>query len=110
VSEMTHEDALLLADALLGQELKETEARCAVLAQFIDQCDRARAHTAAWSDALRELSALQDHRSRLIRRRSLIQEALDCALGAPPSKAPLPPPPRSPARTQHQVQVQVRRR
>jgi hypothetical protein len=47
VSEMTQEDALLLADALAGQELKETEARCSVLAQFIDQCDRTRSHTAA---------------------------------------------------------------
>ena len=110
MSDMTQEDALLLADALAGQGLKETEARCAALAQFIDQCDRTRSHTAAWSDALRELSTLQDHRSRLIRRRTLIQEALDCALGAPPSKAPLPPPPRSPARTQHQVQIHARRR
>lgn len=34
MSEMTQEDALLLADALAGQALKETEARCSVLAQF----------------------------------------------------------------------------
>lgn len=110
MSEMTQEDALLLADALAGQELKETEARCSVLAQFIEQCDRTRSHTAAWGDALRELSALQEHRSSLIRRRALIQQALDCTLGAPPSKAPLPPPPRSAARTQHQIQIHARRR
>jgi hypothetical protein len=111
MSEMTQEEALRLADALAGQALKETEARCSVLAQFIDDCDRAGSTTAAWSEALRELHELHGHRSALIRRRGLIQQALECAVGESPAKAPLSPPPnRTAPRPQQQVQVQARRR
>jgi hypothetical protein len=111
MSEMTQEEALRTADALVGQALKETEARCSVLAQFIDDCDRAEAHTAAWSEALRELHALHGRRSGLIRRRSLIQQALDCPVGENPTETPLSPPrARTVPRTQQQVQVQARRR
>jgi hypothetical protein len=111
MSEMTQEEALRLADALAGQALKETEARCSVLAQFIDGCDRSGSRTSAWSEALRELHALHGYRSRLLRRRSLIQQALECPVGESPAKVPLSPPPdRTVPRTQHQVQVQARRR
>ena len=111
MSEMTQEEALRLADALAGQALKETEARCSVLAQFIDDCDRARSRTSAWSEALRELHALHGYRSGLIRRRSLIQEALECLEDESPAKVPLSPPPdRTAVRTQQQVQVRPRRR
>lgn len=111
MSEMTQEDALRLADALAGQAQKETEARCSVLAQFIDYCDRARSHTSAWGEALRELNALHGYRRALIRRRSLIQQALDCLVGEAPLGGPLPPTPeRSVPRPQPQVQVQARRR
>jgi hypothetical protein len=108
---MTQEEALRLADALAGQALKETEARCSVLAQFIDDCDRARAHTSAWSAALRELHALHDRRRALIRRRGLIQQALDCPVGESRLGVTLPAPAaRTAPRTQQQVQVQARRR
>ena len=110
MSEMTQEEALRLADALGGRALKETEARCSVLAQFIDECDRAGSRTSAWSEALRELHALHGHRSELIRRRSLIQQALECPVGESPAKAPLSPPPnRTVSRAQQQVQVRARR-
>jgi hypothetical protein len=36
MGEITHEEALRQADALVGQALKEAEARCAVLAQYIN--------------------------------------------------------------------------
>ena len=109
--EMTHEEALHLADALVGQALKETEARCRLLAQFIDDCDRAGSKTAGWSEALRELHDLHGRRRGLLRRRSLIREALDCPVGDSPATAPLiPPPNRTVPRVQHQVQVQARRR
>jgi hypothetical protein len=111
MSEMTQEEALRLADALVGQALKETEARCSVLAQFIDECDRARARTAAWNEAIRELRTLHDHRRSLIRRRALIQEALACPVGESPSKTPLTAPPvGTAARPQRQIQIQARRR
>jgi hypothetical protein len=111
MSEMTQEDALRLADALAGEAQKETEARCSVLAQFLDYCDRARSHTSAWSEALRELHALHGYRRALIRRRSLIQQALDCLVGEAPLGEPLPTPPKRPApRPQQQVQVHARRR
>jgi hypothetical protein len=111
MDEMTQEEALRLADELVGQALKETEARCSVLAQFIQDCDRAGTHTPAWSEALRELHALHGYRSGLLRRRSLIQQALDCHLGEHPAKAALWPQPDQPVRrTQQQVQIQVRRR
>jgi hypothetical protein len=111
MTEMTQEDALLLADALAGQALNEAEARCSVLAQFIDQCDRARSRTSAWSEALRELHALHGYRRGLLRRRSLIQQALKCLVGEPPVRGALPSPPeRAGPRTQRQVQIQARRR
>jgi hypothetical protein len=110
-NEMTQEEALRLADALAGQALKETEARCSVLAQFIDECDRAGSQASAWSEALRELHGLHGRRGELMRRRSLIQQALECAVGESPAKVPLPPPPdRTGIRTQRQIQVRARRR
>ena len=111
MSEMTQEEALRLADELVGQALKETEARCRVLAQFTGDCDRAGSHTSAWSDALRELHLLHVRRSGLMHRRDLIQEALDCSVGESPTNAPLPPAPtRTVSRPQQQVQIQARRR
>src|ERR1700733_15029756 len=62
VSEMTQEEALRLADELVQQALKEAGARCTVLAAFIQECDRAGATTPDWSEALRELHALQASR------------------------------------------------
>jgi hypothetical protein len=111
VSEMTQEEALRLADELVQQALKEAGARCTVLAAFIQECDRAGATTPDWSEALRELHALQASRRGLLLRRSLIQQALDCPVGEKPSKVPPPgPPKRTVIRPQRQVQVQVRRR
>jgi hypothetical protein len=111
MSEITQEEALRLAEALVGQALKETEARCSVLAQFIGDCDRAGSRTSAWSEAIRELRARQSYRSGLMRRRSLIQQALECPVGESPAKVPLSPPPnRDVRRTQQQVQVRARRR
>lgn len=111
MTDVTHEDALRLADELVGRALKETETRCALLAEFTGNCDRAGARTAAWSAALRELRALHDHRSGLMRRRSLIQQALECPLGDSPARAPLEMPPTTTApRAQQQLQVQARRR
>jgi hypothetical protein len=111
MSEMTQEEALRLADVLVGQALKETEARCAVLAQFINDRDHAGSRTPDLSGALRELSALHGYRRGLERRRSLIQQALDCPVGESPNKEPLSPPPeRAARRTQQQVQIRVRRR
>lgn len=110
MSETTQEEALRLADALAGQALKETEARCSVLAQFIAGCDHTGSQTSAWSEALRELRTQQGYRSGLVRRRSLIQQALDCLAGEPPAKTSLPPPTRTAPRIQRQVQVRARRR
>jgi hypothetical protein len=111
MSEITQEEALRMAGALVGQALKETEARCAVLAQFIDDCDRVSSRTSAWAEALRELRALHGYRSGLMRRHSLIQQALECPVGESPTHVPLSPPPdRTVIRTQQQVQVPARRR
>jgi hypothetical protein len=111
MSEITQEEALHLADALVGQALKETEARCAVLGQFINDCEHKGAQTSAWSEALRELRALHGYRKGLLRRHSLIQEALDCSVGECPAKAPLPlASNRTALRTQQQVQVRARQR
>jgi hypothetical protein len=111
MSEITQEDALRQADALAGQALRETEARCAVLGRYISDCDRAGSAGAGWSAALRELDALQANRRGLLRRRSLIQEALDCAVGERPVQVPLQPPPdRTVRRAQQQVQIRARRR
>jgi hypothetical protein len=109
MSELTQEDALRLAHALVGQALKETEARCSVLAQFIDDCDRARSAAGASSEAVRELSALHSRRRGLIRRRDLIAQALECSVGEAPANKPLPPAPKPAAvRTQRQLQTRAR--
>jgi len=111
MSEITHEEALRQADALVGQALRETEARCTVLGQYINDCEDNGSKTAGWSEALRELHALHGYRRRLMRRRSLIQQALDCLVGDCPTKAPLTPSPdRTVVRTQQQVQIRARRR
>lgn len=111
MSELTHEEALHQADALVGEDLRETETRCAVLGQYISDCNHAGARTAGWSEALRELSALHGHRRGLLLRRSLIQQALDCPVGERPASTPLAPPPnRAAVRTQQQVQLRARRR
>jgi hypothetical protein len=111
MSETTQEEALRRADALVGQALRETEARCALLGQYIIDCEHRGSKTAAWSEALRELHALHGYRSGLMRRRSLIQQALDCPVGESPAKAPLTPPPnRAVAMTLQQLQIRTRRR
>lgn len=111
MSEMTQEEALRQADALVGRALSETEARCAVLGQYIVDCDSAGSRNAGWSEAVSELSALHGRRRGLLRRRSLIQQALDCPVGESPASAPLAPPPaRTAVRTQQQVQIRARRR
>ena len=111
MSEMTQEEALRRADALVGQALKETEARCAVLGQYVNDCDKTGSKTAAWSEALRELDALHGYRRGLMCRQSLIQQALDCPVGECPPRTPLSrPPDRAVARTQQQVQIQIQRR
>jgi hypothetical protein len=110
VSEMTHEEALRQADALVGEALRDVEARCAVLGLYIHDGESKGSRTAAWSGAVRELRALQDYRSGLMRRRSLIQEALECLEGERPAQVPLPPAPnRTALRTQQQVQIRRRR-
>ena len=111
MTDVPHEDALRLAAELAGRALQQTETRCALLAEFIEDCDHAGARTAAWSGALRELRALHQHRSGLMRRRSLIQQALEISLGDGPSSAPLESPPnRAAPRAQQQLQVRARRR
>lgn len=106
MSEVTHEDALRQADASLGRELKATEGRCALLAQYIGDCERAGAHTAAWSEAVRELHAQQVYRGALLRRRDLVQQALECPVGERPMSTPLVAPrDRTAVRTQRQVQI-----
>jgi hypothetical protein len=109
--EMSQEEALRQADALVGKALKETEARCAVLGQFINDCERSRPRPGGWPEALRELRARQDRRRGLLRRQSLIREALDIPVGESPATVPLvPPPDPTGQRTQRQVQIQVQRR
>ncbi len=111
MGETTQEEALCQADALVGRALRETEARCGVLGQYINDCERRGSKTAAWSEALRELHALHGYRSGLMRRRSLIQQALDCPVGECPAKAPLTPPPnRAVVQTQQHLQIRARRR
>lgn len=111
MSGITQEEALRQADALLGQALRETEVRCAVLGHYIDECENKGSKTSAWSEALREFHALHGYRIGLMRRHSLIQQALDYPLGECPTKVPLPPPPnRTGGRTQQQVQIRARRR
>jgi hypothetical protein len=111
MGETTQEDALRQAAALVDEALRETEARCGLLGQYINDCDSKGSRTAAWSEALRELHALHERRTQLMRRRSLIQEALECYVGESPAKAPLQPPRDQTAlRTQQQIQIQARRR
>jgi hypothetical protein len=107
MSEITQEEALHQAHAVVGQALREVEARCRVLAEFIDDCETSRSRTAAWSEALREFHALHGYRIGLMRRRNLIQQALDYPVGECPTKVPLPAPSGPVVRTQQQVQVQV---
>jgi hypothetical protein len=111
MSEMTQEEALLLADALVSQALNETQARCTVLGQYIDDCEHQGSKTSAWSEALGELHALHGYRIKLMRRHSLIQQVLDYSVSERPAKAPLPPVPNRPVpRTQRQVQIRAQRR
>lgn len=106
-----HEEMLREADALVVRALSETEARCAVLAQYISDCDRRGLRTAAWSGAVGELRALQDYRRGLLRRHSLIQQALEHPVGECPEKTPPPvPSPAAVRRTQQQVQIRAPRR
>jgi hypothetical protein len=111
MSEMTQEEALRQADALVVEALRGAEARCAVLGQYINDCESKGSRTSAWSEAVRELRALHGCRAGLLRRHSLIQEALDCPVGEYPTKVPLPSPPNQAVRrTQQQVQIRPRRR
>jgi hypothetical protein len=111
MDEISQEEALRQAAALVGRALKETEARCGVLAQFINDYESKGPKTSAWSEALRELHELHAYRTGLLLRQSLIQQALDCPVGESPAEVPLPRPP-SPVvhRNQQQVQVRARRR
>ena len=107
----TQEEALRQADALVREALRDVEARCGVLGQYVNDCDSRGFRTADWNAALRELRVLQDRRRGLLRRRDLIREALECPVGDCPAKVPLSPPPdRTERRTQRQVQIRARRR
>ncbi len=112
MSERTHEDALREAVALIGQLLEKLETRCRMLAYYIADCERKGARTAAWSDAVRELRTLHGDRSTLLRRRELMQQALDCSMTEHAAETVLEPArDRTPHRTQPQVQLQrVKRR
>jgi hypothetical protein len=111
MDEITQDEALRQAAALVGRALKETEARCGVLGQFINDCESKGPKTSAWSEALRELHALHGYRTRLMLRHSLIQQALDCPVGDSPARVPLARPEnRTVPRSQQQVQVRARRR
>jgi len=103
--------ALRQAAALVGQALKETETRCAVLGQYINDCNRTGSAAVAGTGALRELRALHDRRAGLLHQGSLIQQALDCFVAEPPVQAPLyPPAPRPAFRARQQIQIHARRR
>jgi hypothetical protein len=111
MTETTLEDLLRQADALVVQALRETEARCSVLGQYITDCESGGSRTAAWSDAVRELRARHDYRTGLIGRHSLIQQALEYPAGECPPAVSLPAPAnRAVRRTQQQVQIRARRR
>jgi len=110
MTEITAEDALRQAAALVGRALHETEARCTVLAQFINDREANGAKTPAWREALGELHGLHAYRSRLLRRQSMIQQALEYPVGERPAKVPLPPPDPIVPSTQQQVRVQIRAR
>jgi hypothetical protein len=110
-AEMTQEEALRQAAALVARALQETEARCGVLAQFINDCAARGAKTPAWTEAVIELDALHSRRAGLKRRQDLIQEALDCKVGERPAPVPLQAAPEQAVRrTQRQIQVRPRRR
>jgi hypothetical protein len=111
VDQMTQEEALRQAAALVDKALKETEARCGVMAKFINDCAAAGSKTSSSTEAFIELRALHGYRIRLMRRRQLIQDALDCPVGEPPPPVPLSAPPeQAERRTQQQIQVQARQR
>jgi hypothetical protein len=111
MGEMTQEEALLQADALVGEALHETEARCGLLAQYVHDSESGGFRTAGSTDAFRELRALHDYRAGLMRRRSLIQEALTCVADESPAAVPLwPSAAPTPVRAQRQIQIKVRRR
>jgi len=111
MSEMTQEDALRQAAELVDQAVKETEARCRVLGQYVSHCDSNGSRTAGWSEALRELSGLHRRRSGLMLRLSLIQQAIDSPVDESPAKSPMTPAPsRTAVRAQQQVQIRPRRR
>jgi len=110
MTEMTQEEALRHAAALVAHEVKETEARCAVLGQYINDSRNKGSTSSAWHEAVRELSDLHRHRAELKRRHSLIQQAIECAVGERPAQVPLPPPSHPERRVQRQVQIQARRR
>lgn len=111
MGEMTQEEALRQADALAAEALREVEGRCGALAQYIHDCEDKASRTASWAGAIVELRTLQDYRAGLIRRRSLIQQALDCLPGERPATLPLPPAPdRRAVLTQQQIQIRPRRR
>ena len=108
-SENTQEEALRAAGALVGQALKETEARCGILGQFINDCERTGARASTRSEVLLELSALHNYRDGLMRRHDLIQQALDCPVGERPTRVPLLAD-RTVPQAQRQIQIQARRR
>jgi hypothetical protein len=111
MTEAALEDVLRQADALVVQALKGTDARCAVLGRYISDCESKGSRTAAWSDAVRELRALQDYRTGLMHRHRLIQQALEYPAGECPTEVPLPPAPNQAVhRTQRQIQIRARRR
>ena len=78
MDEVSQEAVLRQAAALVDDALKETQARCGVLGQYINACETSGSRTSAWSEALRELHALHEHRAGLRRKRDLVQQALDC--------------------------------
>jgi hypothetical protein len=110
MTEMTPDESLRQAAALVGQALRETEARCTVLGQFINDCEAAGSKTAAWSDALREFHALHGYRIRLLRRHNLLQQALGHPVGERPATVLLPPVNPPIVRTQRQLQIQMQAR
>jgi hypothetical protein len=111
MGETTQEDALHQAAALVDEALRKTEARCGLLGQYINDCDSKGSRTAAWNGALSELRALHERRTQLMRRRSLIQQALECPVGELPATVQLQPPrDRTALRSQRQVQIRPRRR
>jgi hypothetical protein len=107
MSERSHEDALREADDLVGRLLEKLETRCRMLAYYIADCERKGARTAAWSEAVRELSVLHGDRSTLLRRRDFIRQALDCSVAERAAETVLEPArDQTSRRPQPQVQIQ----